>query len=253
MNKNIFLFALVLLSTLTFMSAQANFIFQQDTEIDLKIACFDENNNLCNSSVTCNITILRPNHQVIINNQEMTFNTAFYNITLNTTDTSVLGEHSSIGVCTGTTTGFSTFTFEVTPSGDVLSTSEGIVYLIFIIVALILLSVLLTASFMIPFAHPRTMEGQISSINNTRWIKISAIVLSYVTTMWLFGLMNQLTRNYLFLEAPGEFFFYLYYVMLSLLFPLVIISAFILILDFLRRKELLNELKRNIKGGFGKR
>ncbi len=129
-NKLILLlFAIVFMTTLVPAQLTANFVFEQNTVIDLKISCFDEDNNFCNSSVECNITILRPNQEVIVNNLPMTFNTAFYNLTLDTNETSVLGRHSSIGICTGNSTGFSTFTFDITPTGFVLETGQSLVVL----------------------------------------------------------------------------------------------------------------------------
>lgn len=110
------LILLAILMVLPLMTAQ-NFIFPQNNVIDLKVSCFDQTNNFCNASVACNLTILSPIHTVIVDNQPMTFNTAFYNLTLNSSQTSNLGEHSTIGICAGNTTGFSTFTFLVTADG----------------------------------------------------------------------------------------------------------------------------------------
>ena len=144
-------------------SAQTNFVFQQNTIVDLKISCFNTANNFCNSSVICNATILRPNHEVVIDNKQMTFNTAFFNLTLNETDTSVLGRHSTIGICTGNTTGFSTFTFDITPSGAVpITPGEGST-LFGIIIILVLLTIFFTiATIVIPNIPFKVFLGSMS-------------------------------------------------------------------------------------------
>jgi len=86
----------------------------------------------CNSTVECNITILQPSQDVVVNNLPMTFNTAFYNFTLDENQTSVLGRHSTIGICTWNSTGFSTFTFDITPTGEQNTDILGFYYIIWL-------------------------------------------------------------------------------------------------------------------------
>jgi len=137
------LFAIVFMAALVPAQTSANFVFEQNTTIDLKISCFTETNNFCDSLVDCNITILRPNQEVIVDNQPMTFNDAFYNFTLDTNQTSVLGRHSTIGICTGNTTGFSTFTYDITQTGVVLETGQSLIVIGLMIMLIFLASALL--------------------------------------------------------------------------------------------------------------
>lgn len=139
----LFLFAIVLMTSLVPAQTSANFVFEQNTTIDLKISCFTETNDFCDNTVDCNITILRPNQEVIVDNLPMTFNTAFYNFTLDTNQTSVLGRHSTIGICTGNTTGFSTFTYDITQTGVVLETGQSLIVLGLMLMLLFLAGALL--------------------------------------------------------------------------------------------------------------
>lgn len=120
--KNILLYIIILsIIVIPYVLAEtpeeSSYIFKQSTDIDLKISCFDLNNTYCNAGTNCNLTILNPNSNSLINNQQMTYNTAFYNYTLNTTQTSYLGEYPVIILCSGISSGFSSFNFQVTYTG----------------------------------------------------------------------------------------------------------------------------------------
>ncbi len=222
----------------------ANFVFTQGEAIDLKISCFDENNDFCNSSVICNITVLRPNHEVIINNQQMTFNTAFFNLTLNSTDTSALGEYSTTTICTGNTTGFSTFSFDVTPTGTVLSTGESVLYLLFLFLLAVTFFTTLFWSIRLPFKNVRNAEGEIISVNDLKYLQVFLIAITYVLLMWIFGILQAVTKNFLVFFGIDRVFFWLYTLMLSFLIPGVVLTFLFALLLVINDKRLIKALER---------
>jgi len=105
-----------LLLSLSVVVAAPSFTFKKYTSPDLKISCFDINNSLCNSAVDCYITISDPDGDIFVNGQELTYNTEYWNITLPTLEKTGIYPVQNVR-CVGNTTGFSTFTFEVTPTG----------------------------------------------------------------------------------------------------------------------------------------
>ncbi len=117
--KLIFLLALAIL-VLPMASAQSQdiiFTFEADTEIDIKIPCFD-NGTFCASSTQCNASITYPNQSILIDNIAMTNQVSFHNVTLNTTQTSKSGEYFTWIVCTDAAiSGEETFFFEINPTG----------------------------------------------------------------------------------------------------------------------------------------
>ena len=110
-----FLFVILLISLA---SAEDSFIFQQGTEVDMKVSCFDVNNTLCTSLTPCQLTINYPNQSNMVKNVTMTFNNQYYNYTLITNYTRVVGEYVDLVTCQGGGgDGFTDFTHLVNPTG----------------------------------------------------------------------------------------------------------------------------------------
>ncbi len=109
----------MLFTVLPIVIATPSFFIEQNKDFDLKISCFDNDNNFCDVTTICTITINLPNSTTTINNQNMTFNPSFYNYTINSSDLNVRGEYTVITNCVGTTSGFQTFSFGVTMDGFV--------------------------------------------------------------------------------------------------------------------------------------
>jgi hypothetical protein len=125
MNKQdiIVLLGVMLIISLSFMilidkaSAQSQLFYKQNSEIDLKVPCFN-NGTSCSASAICNITIYYPNSTILINNAQMTNSVSYHNYTLLSNETAILGDYQSIMICNdGSLNGHSTFSFTITPTG----------------------------------------------------------------------------------------------------------------------------------------
>ncbi len=91
--------------------------FQFNTEFDLKRACFD-NGFFCSSVFTCNITLISPDGQVLVNNQVMTNQGSYRNITVSQISNDQLGFIQGIESCSNSTSaGPDTFTVAITGDG----------------------------------------------------------------------------------------------------------------------------------------
>ena len=110
MNKKLIMF-LICMCIIPFVYAQPSFVIEQETAFDFKIPCTDADNNFCAISTNCTFTSTSPDGDIIINNQAMTFNTAFFNYTATAINNSQLGVYSANVQCVGTTSGFTTFTY----------------------------------------------------------------------------------------------------------------------------------------------
>lgn len=107
---------LILLIGIPFISA-ADFTFQVNEEVDLRIPCFN-NGTYCSSAAVCNSTILYPNGNIMIIDSDMTANNSFFNVTLTKTENHFLGEHSIIMVCCEAgDCGSNTYVMEITADG----------------------------------------------------------------------------------------------------------------------------------------
>jgi len=91
--------------------------YKQNTVLDLKVPCIN-NGTSCSSSALCNTTIINPEGNLIVNNQEMSRNLSTFNYTLTPTQTFILGQYEFLVTCTdGTDSAASDLTFKITPSG----------------------------------------------------------------------------------------------------------------------------------------
>jgi hypothetical protein len=128
----------VSLLILPIISATAtSFLFKQNTLVNLKVPVYTTTNAQASNSVDCYLTIRNPNESILINNQEMTWNTGgIYNYTI--AGFSYLGYHpASVSCGDGTDNGFSSFVIEITSNGK--EPPDGIVITLFIIFFIFLL------------------------------------------------------------------------------------------------------------------
>lgn len=117
-------------------------VFKHLTDIDLKVPCIF-NNQYCDSSIDCNATILYPNTSVWINNELMTRNVAYYNYTLDSANTSVIGTYQFQVICAnGSDYGYEFSEFQITQSG-----MSGIGREV-LVPAIVLISILIFCAFM---------------------------------------------------------------------------------------------------------
>ena len=97
--------------------SSANPTFQVNTAYDLKRSCSNEG-FFCGSSFECNITITYPTGDLVKNNILMTDQNSFYNVSVNSTENNLLGEHPVIMSCNnGTNAGLDNFIIDITADG----------------------------------------------------------------------------------------------------------------------------------------
>lgn len=113
----IILTLLIALFLVSAVSAEPSYVFKKDSNVDLKISCFDNQNNFCNNNTICQLNINYPNQSNLVSNGTMSFNNNFFNLTLDANQTKVSGEYSVIASCQGNLSAFSTFTYEINPTG----------------------------------------------------------------------------------------------------------------------------------------
>lgn len=111
------LFLILLLFFLPIAFATSSFYFQQNTEIDLKVPCVF-NSTACPSNTLCNISINYPSSTMFIKNQPMSSQNQYYNYTINSSNTSVVGEYAAIVFCSNSANnGYSLFSFSINNNG----------------------------------------------------------------------------------------------------------------------------------------
>jgi hypothetical protein len=125
--------------------------YQQHTNVDIKIPCFDQTGRFCSIYTNCSLTINRPNGVNIVNNQNMSRNELYYNYTINTSQTEDIGVYDATMYCVSPSdSGFDRFEFEITASGKEQRTSTAEIgitlFILFIVVFLLLVGLKVEAT-----------------------------------------------------------------------------------------------------------
>ena len=192
-----------------------NLVFKQGEVIDVKSPCIS-NNSYCNAGFQCNITIINPDTSVFIDNEVMTRNVAFYNYTLQSVNTSVIGTYQLQIVCTdGTNKGYEFANFQITSSGMSGIGKDTLVP------ALILVSILLFCGFM-AWSLPES-ENALRLLFVGLALFLLLIMLQFsnlATNEDAVGLTRLLDTVYLVL-VPIVIFVCIYFVVVKFLAPLL--------------------------------
>lgn len=248
MNRNITLtliaFFLIIISA-SYVSAievlDTSPVYKVNEAVDLKVRCFDSNNTLCLSSATCFIDVDAPDGDNIVSNGSMTRQPTFYNYTLNNTDVDELGRYGVVARCLGSQDGFSTFTFIITQTGEVLSDAEAKLFLGLLFMAVVLFCLCLLGFIRIPYENPRSDDRLIIGIQHLKYVKILMGYFAYLLLVFISFMLWTTAASYLFLDVAALWFKFVFYALVGTLFPLTV--AFV-IFGFIRFA-----LDRNIQRG----
>lgn len=102
--------ALILIVS-SFIVSASDFTFIAGDPIDLNIDCF-VNKNACPNTTACNLSITYPNGSVLLSNGIMSYNTRYFNRTLNPLNVTGIYKGSMNCVLSGTNA-YTLFTFEI--------------------------------------------------------------------------------------------------------------------------------------------
>lgn len=225
-------------------------IFRQDSVINFRFSCVDANTNLlCDSTYVCNITILYPNSSLLIDNNGTTRGETKYNISL--PDTSTLGFYKYEPFCTNGTdsgTGANLY-YQITPTGFVLSTSQGIIYFLILVLSLGLFGISLIGAIRIPWSN-HVDDGRVIGVNMLKYGKLSLWFSSYIFLVWMAWLVWNISFGFLNFDVASNFFEVVFKILLALTFPIFTIFFIALIINLLYDKKIRTALERGLNVKF---
>lgn len=194
------------------------------------------------NATACNITSIKyPNSTAFINNVAMTKDGTDFNFTLGEEFVTERGNYLVNGECDLTVF---VYDFEVTPTGTVLTTGQGILYVIFLFASVLLFSFCLFWVFNLPGKNESTPFGEIVSVNDLKYLKIFLVPICYVLFMWIFALLHNITASFLILVGPEKFFFWGYRILLGFAYPLTIVGLYFLLLIIITDRRIIQALKK---------
>lgn len=139
------------------------------------------------------------------------------------------------------------YDFDITPTGYELSTSGGILYVVFIIASLIIFLLSLYGAIKLPFGNTRNEEGRIIGMNELKYLKIFLFAVSYISLMFIIGLLRGVTYNYINDLGVYRFFNWIFWIMFTLMFPIMVVSIFVALINFVQDKKINKALQRGIR------
>jgi len=233
----IFIFALLFVS-LASAEVQTLGTYKKDSCVSLVQTCG-------NCTYTTISNVLYPNSTVALGTVNMTSIGSSYNYSF--CDTHLTGRYIVNGY--SDVDGIITvwvYDFSISNTGTDLTQAYSLLYVLFMGVALILFGFVFYWSIRLPFKNNRNNDGEVVSINDLKYLKIFLICMDYIILMWLFGLMRGITLNFIPELRIDSFFYWGYVVMLSLLWPTIVVSLLFALIMFLTDKKLQETLVRGI-------
>lgn len=227
----IIMFGMLLLSLV---SAETE-TYPVNKEINLKFTC-TLNNAIPDSSAEFNITISYPNGTTYIDNKNATpLGNGAFNYTTTFTE---LGLYRLQMFCYNGTYSYSDEGYyEITPLGDTLSTSQSIIYFIFLIASIGLFFLCLYYSVKIEWKHQRDEDGYVINVNDLRYIKIFTIAMSYVTLLFIAGILRSITANYIPEIGVYRIFELMYWLLFSAMYPIMVCAVIFALVIFVSNKK----------------
>lgn len=222
---------------------------KQNDPFNLILGCSYSNGSACSSSTVCNVTrILYPNQSYMMRNVPMGTNfVPDFNLTVS--DTSVLGVHQGQQMCCdGGSCGPRGFLYQVTVSGTKPDITEGIIYLVLLLINLGLFLLTLLSAAGIEGSNERDDRGRVVGVNYKKYLKMGLFFLAYILLIWLsFNLWN-VSENFLTLGFLTLFFKSMTYILISALTPVFLIFAIFIFVQLFVDKRFQALFERGLPG-----
>ncbi len=218
---------------ITSIFVETGLVFTQEQALSLKGICFADSTptGYCSTGNNCTMTIFDPDDNVLINRANLTNEVAFYNLDLTAGQTNDTGTYSGTFLCKGTNQDQTTFTYQITPTGTLLSTSGGLVYIITLLAALVIFGLSLTGAILIPWRNTVNENDRVININQLKWVKLFLWYAAYFELMFIFGILENITGSFLILTGTSGFFSLLFNMMLAIAVPITL-GVFIIIVIY---------------------
>lgn len=201
---------------------------------------------VCDNCSYVNLTTVQlPNSTILSLNTNMTSTGTTFNASFSQTD--LLGNYiyTTCGDVDGILT-CESVSFIVTTTGSILSTAQGIVYIVFLIAVLFIFSLSLYGAIKIPWKHTTNTEGKIIGINDLKYMKIILWTFTYMVALFGLGITNAIMNNFLFWTGASIVFNWLYWILFSFLFPVMVFSIVMVIITILTNLKFKSAFERNV-------
>lgn len=171
-----------------------------------------------------------------------------YEFEINSKNLTTTGIYAFIISCNNSAVGgFFMSPFYVTKSGissDDVGESEGTFNQTLFFGLLLMFIITLAGSVFIPFKDKYNEEFKIVSVNDLKYVKVLSMVFCYISFMFILGFLSSVANTYILLGDYSYLFRYSYLIMLSILFPLIVVSILFLGIMFIESLTNKKKIKR---------
>ena len=236
MKKIMLMFMLVMMISLVSAAFTSLGVYPQNQEIELI--------QLCDDCTYNNITsIVYPNGSIAASDLAMDQVGNQWNYTYTDTSTGGIYHVNGVGDEGGSDSVWA-YTFEITETGDSLTTGEAIIYVFLLIFVSIIFAITLGLAINIKGGNSINWKGDVMMVNWFKYLKFVCIGVSYVMGIFILGIFIQISRNYLSLGGITKFFEWLYWLGMGSMYPIMIVLCVMMIVLFVADKKKHKELLR---------
>jgi len=192
-HKNLFTILLVSIFLISLVSADT--VYQQSRDAEVIIVCI--NAGFCSASAQCNVSVFDPDNVALVSGIEATQSAdlAFYNVSLNSTQTAKLGEYTVAGFCKdGSVTQVVDFSIFVTISGTMIE-NPAILYAALLLILFLLDLLIFYFIFLLDSKNPTDPEGIFQGVSIQKYARMVLIGISYGAILLTINLMNAASAS----------------------------------------------------------
>ncbi len=217
-------FCFVFLLSLATACNEISYSFTQGEPVNIKLPCVDSNNDVCPDTISCQITSTHLLSGLdVVKNQSMDYNYNYVNYTFNSSQMDLVGNYQATVNCRGDSNSFSTFCYRVTQTGEIPTSSEGMIYLVLIVISCATLALVLFIGFGIDGSNYKSdVMGVLEGVNWRKYYKFGLWFIAYALAVWVSFLCYSTAESFLTSNPIITFFEMIFYILLSLGVPFAI-------------------------------
>lgn len=153
MNNKFFLYIMFLcILIFSVNAADPEQYYKINDNVNINIPCYTSDNEYCNSSTICNVTIINPKSDIIVDNKQMQYNIGFFNYTINPSN---LGDFTIYSLCTdGVETGTDNFKIQINNIGAKIENLLPMLIFYIMILSVVLFLLIVTVNVESPMMLP---------------------------------------------------------------------------------------------------
>ena len=245
-KKNYIILILAMILLVLPMVSASDFNLKQNETSDLKLGCTDGSGVFCTAVTNCTLTLLDPNMNAIIDTQDMTRQSSYYNYTIDSSNLTSSGEYNGIMVCVGTAY-YNEFTLGVSVEGFEPTISDSILYVSLLGLTILLMVLCIAGAFLINGKNEFSMGGDILKINFNKYLKQLLFFIAYLFFMFTTWIAWSISDKFLDLGIGSTIFYYAFIISWIFFFPILIAFTTISIISWILDLKLHKMKERGLK------